>query len=316
MIRLLATLGLILGMVVTMDRAFASWLGETLRHANDRFMAVYQEGAAADVVVLGNSRADNHFPVSDLQRLTCGTALNLGMGGAPTTVADLLWQDYLERHGPPRLLLLEPTSVVDDPNALADLPLLAYYSDRVDGFIRKVDPTMWVSNKLFNTLIFNNNQTIRLAMERVRPTGGDRTLSGSMSPVLKAQLAHAPSEAMEGFQPNWEALDRIIDSARAHGTTVAVVITPYFPGYIEKLTNFDAFFDDLKRRLPADVPVIDTRRAVTDEAQFVDALHINQEGVQAMLAHMEADLSPLGGCAGDAIAQLGARDVMRSAARP
>lgn len=316
MIRLLAAVGLILGMVVTMDRAFASWLGETLRHANDRFMAVYQDGPPADVVVLGNSRADNHFPVSDLKRLTCWTALNLGMGGAPTTVADLLWQDYVERHGAPRLLLLEPTSVVDDPDALADLPLLAYYSERVDGFIRKVDPTMWASNQLFRTLIFNNNQTIRLAMERVRPTGGDRTLTGSMSPILKAQIAHAPNEEMLGFQPNWEALDRIIATARDHGTRVAVVITPYFPGYIEKVTNFDAFFADLKRRLPPDVPVIDSRRAVSDEAQFMDALHINQEGVQAMLAHMESDLRALGDCTGDAIAQLGAPDGLRSAASP
>lgn len=315
MIRLLAAFGLILGMVVTMDRAFASWLGEALRHASDRFMTVYQDGPPADVVILGNSRADNHFPVADIQRLTCWKALNLGMGGAPTTVADLLWQDYVDRHGAPRLLLLEPTSVVDDPNALADLPLLAYYSDRVDGFIRKVDPTMWASNKLFHTLIFNNNQTIRLALEGMHPTG-DRTLSGSMSPVLKAQIERAPTEVMEAFQPNWQALDRIIATAREHGTKVAVVITPYFPAYIAKVANFDAFFADLKRRLPADVPVLDTRRAVTSEAQFVDALHINQDGVHAMLASLETDLRPLGGCAGDAVAQLGAHDGIIPAARP
>ena len=315
MIRLLAALGLMLGMVVTMDRALASWLGETLRHSTDRFMTVYQEGPPADVVILGNSRADNHFPVAEIQNLTCWKALNLGMGGGPTTVSDLLWQDYVERHGAPRLLLLEPTGVVDDPNALADVPLLAYYSDRVDQFIRRVDSTMWASNRLFNTLIFNNNQTIRLALERMHPTG-DRTLSGSMSPHLKDQIVRAPTEVMEGFQANWDAMDRIIETARSHGTKVAVVITPYFPAYIEKLTNFEAFFDDLKRRLPADVPVIDARHAVTEEELFVDALHINQDGVRAMLASMEGELRPLGGCTGDAIAQLGSGPYVRAAARP
>lgn len=315
MIRLLAALGLMLGMVVTMDRALASWLGETLRHSTDRFMTVYQDGPPADVVILGNSRADNHFPVAEIQTLTCWKALNLGMGGGPTTVSDLLWQDYVERHGAPRLLLLEPTGVVDDPNALADVPLLAYYSDRVDQFIRRVDSTMWASNRLFNTLIFNNNQTIRLALERMHPTG-DRTLSGSMSPQLKNQIAQLPSEVMEGFQANWDAMDRIIGTARRHGTTVAVVITPYFPAYIGKVTNFEAFFDDLKRRLPPDVPVIDARRAVTEEELFMDALHINQDGVHAMLASMESELRPLGGCTGDAIAQLGIGPDIRPAARP
>ncbi|WP_448206713.1 hypothetical protein [Azospirillum sp. sgz302134] len=303
MIRLLAVVGLILGMVVGMDRLLASWMGETLRNSSDRFMTVYRDGPPADVVILGNSRADNHFPVADIQRLTCWSALNLGMGGGPTTVADLLWHDYVERHGAPRLLLLEPTSVVDDPNALADVPLLAHYSDRVDQFIHKVDPTMWASNRLFNTLVFNNNQTIRLALSRAQ--ADDRKLSGSMAPALKAQIERMPAEVMEGFPPNWEAMDRIIATARSHGTKVAVVIAPYFPAYIGKVTNFDAFFEELKRRLPADVPVIDARRAVREEDRFVDALHINGEGVQAMLASMEPDLRPLGGCTGDAVAQLG-----------
>ena len=318
MIRLLAAVGLILGMVVAMDRAVASWMGDTLLRSSDRFMTVYRQGPPADVVILGNSRADNHFPVEEVQALTCGRVLNLGMGGAPTTVGDLLWEDYLDRHGAPRLLLVEPTSVVDDPMALADLPLLAYYSERVDGFVRQADPTMWASNKLFNTLIFNNNQTIRLAFDGLHPTG-DRTLGGTMSPFLKAQIAQAPVERMEGFQPNWDALDRIIGTARERGTRVAVVITPYFPGYIGKVTNFDAFFEGLKARLPPDVPVIDTRREVEDDTHFVDALHINQEGVRLMLARMEDRLRPLAGCPtgtppADAIAQL--RTEAHTAARP
>ena len=323
MFRLLAALGMILVMVVTMDRVLASSLGEMLRHSSDRFMTVYRQAAPAekgpaetvDVVVLGNSRADNHFPALDIQNVTCGKTLNLGMGGAPTTIADLLWHDYVERHGAPRLLLLEPTSVVDPPHTLADVPLLSYYSERVDDFVRQVDYRMWASNQVFNTLIFNNNQTIRLAMGLLRPAD-DRTLSGTMSPFLRQQIEHLPTEEMVGFQPNWEALDRIVATAREHGTKVAVVITPFYPGYIKKVSNFDAFFEDLKRRLPPDVSVIDARHAVEGDEHFADALHINHEGVRVMLAHIEDRLRPLGNCPADAIAQLGTPTIEHAAARP
>lgn len=307
MIRLLACIALIVVLVATIDRVLASALGDLFLRSDDRFMAVYRPTAPdekpADVVVIGNSRADNHFPADAVQAVTCGSAINLGMGGAPTTISDVLWQDYVERHGAPRLLILEPTGVVDDPRSLADVPLLAHYSARVDALVKETDHSLWLSNQAFHLMAFNSNQTIRLAAGLVRPSG-DRTLSGHVPAPLRAQLANAPEERMEGFQPNWEALDRIIRTAQAHGTRVAVVVTPYFPVHSAKLTNFDAFFADLKRRLPPDVSFIDGRRAVQKEELFMDALHVNQEGVQAMFTALEPDLRPLGACPVDAIASL------------
>ncbi|SMH54135.1 hypothetical protein [Azospirillum agricola] len=308
MIRLLSCIALIVAMVATMDRVLASALGDLLLRSDDRFMAVYRPPAPddrpADVVVLGNSRADNHFPTEAMGNLACGSAINLGMGGAPTTISALLWEDYVERHGAPRLLLLEPTGVVDDPRTLADVPLLSHYSPRVDDFVRRTDHGLWLSNQAFHLMAFNSNQTIRLAAGLVRPSG-DRTLSGVVPAPLRAQLASAPEERMEGFQPNWEAMSRIIESARAHGTRVAVVVTPYYPIHSAKLTNFDAFFAELKSRLPADVTFIDGRRTVQREELFMDALHINQDGVQAMFTALEPELRPLGNCPPtDAIASL------------
>ncbi|PWC33461.1 hypothetical protein [Azospirillum sp. TSO35-2] len=309
MIRLLACIALIVATVTAMDRVLASGLGDLLLRSSDRFMAIYRPPAAggqpADVVVLGNSRADNHFPVSAVKAATCGEALNLGMGGAPTVLSSLLWEDYVERHGAPRLLILEPTGVVDNPRDLADLPMLAYYSPRIDAFVRDTDRSLWMANHAFHLMTFNNNQTMRLAAGLLKPAG-ERTLDGVIPEPLKAQLAAAPAELMTAAAPNWEALDRIIRSAQAHGTRVAVVITPYFPTYIGKLTNFDAFFAELKTRLPAGVTVIDARRAVDREELFMDALHVNDAGVRAMFAALEPDLRPLGTCPVDAIASLSA----------
>ncbi|MBY6264629.1 hypothetical protein EI613_22300 [Azospirillum sp. 412522] len=260
-------------------------------------------GGPADVLVLGNSRADNHFPVSALQDMTCGRALNLGMGGAPTVLSALLWEDYVERHGAPRLLVLEPTGVVDNPHDLADLPLLAYYSPRIDAFVRRENQELWTANHAFNLMTFNNNQTMRLIAGLMKPAA-DRTLVGAIPEPMKLQLAAAPEEMMTADDANWQALDHIVTSAQAHGTRVAVVITPYFPTYAGKLKNFDAFFAELKGRLPAGVTVIDARRAVTRDELFMDALHVNEDGVRAMFAAMERDLRPLGSCPVDAMASL------------
>ncbi|WP_042704838.1 hypothetical protein [Azospirillum sp. B506] len=260
-------------------------------------------GGPADVLVLGNSRADNHFPVSALQDITCGRALNLGMGGAPTVLSALLWDDYVERHGAPRLLVLEPTGVVDNPHDLADLPLLAHYSPRIDAFVRQENRELWMANHAFNLMTFNNNQTMRLVAGLLKPAG-DRTLVGAIPEPLKAQLAAAREETMTADDANWQALDHIVRSAQAQGTRVAVVITPYFPTYAGKLKNFDAFFADLKDRLPAGITVIDARRAVDKDELFMDALHVNEDGVRAMFTALEPDLRPLGSCPVDALASL------------
>lgn len=314
MYRLLASLCLIVAMVVTMDRVLASSLGSLLLRSDDRFISIYRPdppdtaqsrpaARPADVVVLGNSRADNHFPAAEVEKATCGKALNLGMGGAPTVISDLLWQDYVERHGAPRLLILEPTGVVDDPHMLADLPLFGYYSPRVDAYLRQEQPQLWASDHAFNLLAFNSNQTIRLALGLLRPAD-DRTLSGTIPTSLKAQISRLPMEKMEGFEANWRALDRIIATARSHGTRVAVVVTPFYPGYVARVSNFDEFFTKLKQRLPQDVAVIDARHAVAEETSFMDALHVNQQGVRTMFATIEPDLQAQGTCPVDAVAQL------------
>ena len=121
---------------------------------------------------------------------------------------------------------------------------------------------------------------------------------------MKAQLAAAPEETMTADDANWQAMDRIIRSAQAQGTRVAVVITPYFPTYAGKLKNFDAFFAEMKSRLPAGVTVIDARRAVDKDELFMDALHVNEDGVRAMFAALEPELRQLGSCPVDAIASL------------
>ncbi|ALG69851.1 hypothetical protein VY88_10995 [Azospirillum thiophilum] len=312
MYRLLACIVLILATVTAMDRVLASALGDLLLRSSDRFMAIYRQpdpdARPVDVVVLGNSRADNHFPVSALRETACGEALNLGMGGAPTVLSALLWEDYVERHGAPRLLVLEPTGLVDNPHDLADLPMLAHYSPRIDAFVRQENETLWLANHAFHLMTFNNNQTMRLAAGLLKPAA-DRTLVGAIPAPLKAQLAAAPDELMTADEANWRALDRIVRSAREHGTQVAVVVTPYFPTYAGKLRNFDAFFAELKTRLPAGVTMIDARRAVQRDELFMDALHVNEDGVRAMFAALAPDLRPLGTCPvapADAIASLSA----------
>ncbi len=306
MLRLLASLGLIVAMVFAMDRLLAPELGAYLLTSNDRFMAIYRPDTAADVVVVGNSRADNHFPVSVLREMTCGEALNIGMGGAPTTVNALLWQDYLERHEAPRLLIVEPTSLVDPPADLADVPLLAHYSPRVDDFLRRTNSELWTTNRLFHLMAFNNNQTIRMLVGRFRPGSEDRTLDNVMSPEQHAHVGRLPTEKMPDLPRNWEALDTIIRLARERGTRVAVVVTPYLPAYAAKVTDLDDFLAVLKRRLPADVAFIDASRSLTRDEHFADPLHMNDAGVRTLFTSLEPEFRQLGGCPVEAIAHLDA----------
>lgn len=305
MIRLLACVGLILGLVLAMDRTLASGLEHLLLGSSDRFVAVYRPGPPVDVAILGNSRADNHFPADAVAEAACGRALNLGMGGAPTVVSAALWDDYLDRHGAPRLLILEPTSVVDDPRDLADAPMLSAWSERVDALVHEADATLWASNHAFRLLTFNSNQTIRTAIGLLHEDAADRTLTGHIGATHRAMVERAPPESWQPHARNLAALDHIVESARDHGTRVVVVITPLYRPFIAKLANYGPFFDALKARLPATVPVIDLREAVTDDALFADPLHVNRDGVRVILDRLRTELAGYGGCAGPVVAGVG-----------
>lgn len=306
--RLIACVFLILGMVTAMDRTLAPALGSLLRHSQDRFIALYRpDTPPADVVILGNSRADNHFPADTVGRLACGgTAINLGMGGAPTVVSAALWDDYLERHPAPKLLILEPTAIEDDPAVLADAPMLAHYSPRIDALVRQADATQWAWNQAFHLLTFNSNQTLRLLAGMLSDTSRDRTLDGVMNAAQKNQLSRAPDEDWDMFPANLAALDRIIAAARTRGVAVAVVITPLYPPLARKIRNYDAFFATIAAHMPPGVTVIDRRTAVTDKALFTDPLHINRTGVERLMAGLAEPLHRLGGCGapGEVIAGL------------
>lgn len=296
MTRLLATLALILAGALLLDRGLSAGLGRLLLASDDRFVAIYRAVPAAGLVVLGNSRADNHFPADRLAALTCGPAVNLGMGGAPMVVSEALWEDYLERHGPPRLLVIEPTSVMDDPAVLADAPLLAHFSERVGRLVRETDPTLWASGRVFHLLTLNSNQTIRILAGLLRGHAGDRTLTGHIDPARHERIAHAPTESWRADPRNLGALDRIVASARRHDVQVLVVLTPLYRPFTERLANYASYFAALTARLPPEVPVIDLRTAVEGDEHFVDPLHINREGVELMLARLEGPLARAAGC--------------------
>lgn len=297
MVRLIACVFLILGMVTVMDRSLAAALGALLQGSRDRFIAIYRpDTPPAEVVILGNSRADNHFPADGVGRLACGTAVNLGMGGAPTVVSAALWEDYLDRHPAPRLLILEPTSIEDDPAVLADAPMLSHYSPRLDALLHEADASQWAWNQAFRLLTFNSNQTLRLLAGMLSDTSRDRTLDGVMSAAQKAQLDRAPDEDWEMYPANLAALDRIIATARARGVTVAMVVTPLYPPLARKIRNYDAFFATLAEHTPPGVAVIDLRGTATDESLFTDPMHVNRAGVERMMAALEEPLRRLGGC--------------------
>ncbi|MCW2247686.1 hypothetical protein M2352_003320 [Azospirillum fermentarium] len=306
MARLIACVFLILGMVTAMDRSLAAALGSLLLKSQDRFIALYRpDTAPADVVILGNSRADNHFPPDTVAKLACGSTVNLGMGGAPTVVSAALWEDYLDRHPAPKLLILEPTSIEDDPAVLADAPMLSTYSPRIDALVRQADANQWAWNQAFHLLTFNSNQTLRLMAGMLSEGSRDRTLDGVMSAAQKAQLDRAPEEVWDMYPANLAALDRIIATAQSRGVTVAVAITPLYGPLAAKIRNYDDFFATLAAHMPPGVTVLDLRGTATAEEQFTDPMHINRAGVERMMTALADPLHRLGcGEPGGMIARL------------
>ena len=111
------------------DRILGELCAWLVSKSNDRYVEVYEGRAKAEVLVIGNSRADNHFPPQMMSALLGERVVNLGLGGVSGMLAEVLLVDYVENNDPPKLLVTRAELFADrsepDRGHAAVLPILA-----------------------------------------------------------------------------------------------------------------------------------------------------------------------------------------------
>jgi hypothetical protein len=264
------------------DRIASRLLAAVLDHSSDPIARLYAGRARGDIVLIGNSRAYRGFDPDVLSREFGGSIVNLTLPGASIEVSEALVEDYLDRYGSPRLLIVELSGLMMDPDTVKELRIFAGRSNRIAELLRTYYPRIYYAGRVTNLFDFNNGMALNMADKIFRPMP-DLRLDNAMS-------ASMAMNAPEGtyFVPRANdvaAARRLIALIRARGIDVRFVLMPVATTFAQRNR-----LDDLRetaQRLTHGYRLWDfTQGPPTEPRHFADYVHLNRDGVGAFMTQL------------------------------
>lgn len=263
-----------LGLLFAGDRLAGWYLQGQTMSSQFRYSRLYSGRAAADILLVGNSRGLT-FYAPYIEETTGKTTFNLSYNGLPMDAANALVRDYLDRYPAPQLMLLDIT-ICDRPNneLLAGFATYAAFSPRLNELVRDSLPKMWGGNQLSRLTRFNNEIFQRALFHR--KTSDKDWLLDRIIPQKLIDEASQHNYPLEVHPQLVEQLQAAVQAAQAKGVQVRLVISPYFPGFDQRVSNLDALKTAVEQA--TGLPVFDFRQALTDPTDFGDYMHPNKKG--------------------------------------
>jgi hypothetical protein len=275
MLRKMRPFILLLALWFAGDRLLALAMGRLLDHSRDPIARLYGDSAAADVVVLGNSRAYRNIDLDALSRGFNSQVISLALPGASMEISNALFDDYLDRYGPPRVLVVELSALFSDEGSLKDLRAFADRSSRIDGLVKRYFPTLYTAGVV--SRLFNYNSIFVLnAVHKIFVPLPDPLLDGSLPPqdgVVPSGRYFVPRDE------NIAAARALMDATRRCGIEVRLLLSPAVPAYAAA-NRIDAL-RSAARQIAGEARIWDfIDDPPVDARYFVDPSHLNREGVR------------------------------------
>ncbi len=242
-----------------------------------RYSRLYRGDAAADILLLGNSRGLTFYQPY-IEEKTGLSTFNFSYNGLPMNLARVLVLDYLDRHAAPRLLLIDITTCdrENKPLIAGFLPYSAH-SQRLDTLIHRADTSAWTGGRVSALYRFNNEVFQRALYYRQR--SDEDWLLDRVIPERLAAEVDSNSYDIELKEDLVRQLSETVAAARAKGVAVQLVISPYFPTF--RVDGLDALRAAVEQA--TGLPVHDYRAALSDPAAFGDFMHPNKNGAKAYI---------------------------------
>ena len=261
--------------------------GYALQHLADqsrfRYTRLYAGEAAADILLLGNSRG-LAFYQPYIEQITGKSTFNLSYNGLPMDAAAALVSDYLERYPAPKTLVIDITMCDRENDALlAGFLTYAQHSDRLNSLIRQKTPQVWWGGQVSRLFCFNHEIFQRALYYRTK-SDTDWLLDRVIAP--EAAVKSPENSYHLDLNPYLiQQLQAVAQKAREHGVQVELVIGPYFPGF--QVNNLDSLKQAVEQA--TGLAVRNYQSSIGNPAFFGDFMHPNKGGSQAFIDMMRRD---------------------------
>ena len=266
------------------DRLASYFLGKITDNSQFRYSRLYNSTEDADILFIGNSRGLTFFQ-PEAERLTKVKTMNLSYNGMPADLAKCLVMDYLDRHAPPKVMIVDVTMCDRENDVLkSGFNLYTPKSLRLDTLLRgmttggdKYAGTKVVVGGNVSHLYRHNSEVFQRVLYHRHKTDEDWLIDRVIGDKATKDTSFLSYQVR--MFPNMAAhFKEMIDYARAKGVDVKLVINPYFPQFAETIR--DSFLTPLKTHIETitGLPVHDFSTALTSIDEIGDYQHANKKG--------------------------------------
>jgi hypothetical protein len=298
----------LIGIFLIGDRTAGHFLNNLTEKSQFRYSRLYRGDAAADILLVGNSRGLGFYQPY-IEEMTGKKTFNLSYNGMPIDLAHVFVKDYLEKYPNTKKMVLDVT-ICDrvEEKLIASFSNYAPFSPNLDTLIKQIYPKGWYGGHLSNiyrynseifqrTLYYTNKSDNDWLIDRVindkmiaeapAQTPYD-LLATTKNPTLKGD--HAATKIQENAKNEayiLESVGKTVRFAQSKGVDVKLVILPYYPAFHDKLRDLDWFKQKIERATGLEIH--DYSKAIDDKNAFGDYMHINKYGSQLTMAKLKAD---------------------------
>ena len=257
------------------DRLAGYFLRQTIENAQFRYARLYRREGAPEILLLGNSRGLTFYQPY-ISEKTGQNNLNLSYNGLPMDVGNALAQDAIDRYPGAKTLLIDITMCDrENDDLLSGFLSYSRNSPRLQALLQRKLPKAYRGAAL-SELFRYNNEVAQRAMFHRRNSDEAWLLDRQIAPELADNLAQQPGYPLEVHPYLVAQLAETVAYAQSKGVKVVLLISPYFPGFAEKVSNLDALKNAVEQA--CGLPVQDYRSALMARAAFGDFQHPNVYG--------------------------------------
>ncbi|MBI1227881.1 MAG: hypothetical protein GC192_21795 [Bacteroidetes bacterium] len=269
-------------LALLLDRAGGLLLAKITKDSQFRYSQLYNGKEEADILFVGNSRGLSFYQPYAEEKTGLKTA-NLSYNGMPINLAAPLVMDYLDRHQPPKVLVMD-VSLIDSQRMDNKLGYqfnhYSPYSQRLSDLLKNKFPNDYYAG-LISHLYRYNSEVFQRTFYYWKKSDKDWLLDRVISPNMMEDVDNQKLLRFNYDKNMVAQLAEMVKYAQQKGTRVELVVNPYYPAFIPKIGNLDTLLGDLNTA--TGLSVKNFENAVTQTEAFGDYQHVNKVGAKLYL---------------------------------
>jgi hypothetical protein len=274
------------------DRTLGFALKKRAEKAPFRYSKLYySDSLDYKIVIVGSSRG-NTFHAPELAQLTHKKTLNLSMDALPTDLICCLAMDYLDRHQPPEVLIVEiSSSAFQSATLKTDFKAFYSLSERLDSLIKatvlpedeSAGIKMAVGSQLSWLFRYNNSHFLaRFLTYSPDPNDIEWADKTSMDSSMIAHIKYGYWDTPP-MEAQIEAIIKLVNYAQAKQVKIKLLIAPFLPALANEIRQ--PVLIPLTRRIESSVniKVSDYSTLIGNMNLFANPSHLNRMGSLKMM---------------------------------